>query len=296
MRYGRKIDGERVLWLVRFLETWCSDADFDHRINSFISKINAGDLSEDNKEFFSELYTSMEKLSPKLKVMLRSAVPAKMSEKIKLQEDELIAISGELMAEKKFKELVLEFLKLPALSENGKEGFLTVLDSYRLNDFAQYREFVLNQLHVVASLKKDYEISTNSSLIVFNLHTCTTLIELGFSNNNISPADVLDVFIYCIGIYGKYKIEEPERKLISIGLMMLLLLKQYNGCKRVFDEVNSVDLKELCKAIYYANVYFTQGPESDEFKRIGDEMKESVMSIVFYVMKKQHEIAVKETL
>ena len=39
MRYGRKETKERVIWLVKFLESWCNDADIENRIIEFTNKV-----------------------------------------------------------------------------------------------------------------------------------------------------------------------------------------------------------------------------------------------------------------
>jgi hypothetical protein len=51
MRYGRKQDRESVIWLVKFLETWCGKNELEKRVLNYVAKIEAGELEPKLKEF-----------------------------------------------------------------------------------------------------------------------------------------------------------------------------------------------------------------------------------------------------
>ena len=46
MRFGRKKDRQRVEWLVKFLESWCTQEELDERAEKLIDSIQEGDVSE----------------------------------------------------------------------------------------------------------------------------------------------------------------------------------------------------------------------------------------------------------
>jgi energy-coupling factor transporter ATP-binding protein EcfA2 len=75
MRYGRKDDKQRVLWLVRFLESWCTDEEIENRINEFIKKTKLKQINETEKDFFAETYASLTKLKTNYKILLRESFP-----------------------------------------------------------------------------------------------------------------------------------------------------------------------------------------------------------------------------
>lgn len=48
MRYGRKYDQRRVLWLVRFLETWCDGTELEDRIEQHINNLDSSENYDKN--------------------------------------------------------------------------------------------------------------------------------------------------------------------------------------------------------------------------------------------------------
>ncbi|MBO3697302.1 tetratricopeptide repeat protein [Roseivirga sp. E12] len=47
MRYGRKYDQKRVIWLVRFLESWCDQDELETRVRDHINDLNSADTRYD---------------------------------------------------------------------------------------------------------------------------------------------------------------------------------------------------------------------------------------------------------
>ena len=47
MRFGRKKDRQRVEWLVKFLQSWCTKVELNERAENLIKKIDDGDLSDE---------------------------------------------------------------------------------------------------------------------------------------------------------------------------------------------------------------------------------------------------------
>ncbi len=54
MRHGRNHDREKVLWLVRFLEEWCSDQDIKDRAAQHIKRLKKGDYNPRGAYYMSE--------------------------------------------------------------------------------------------------------------------------------------------------------------------------------------------------------------------------------------------------
>ena len=54
MRHGRNHDREKVLWLVRFLEEWCSDQDIKDRTAQHIKRLKKGDYNPRGAYYMSE--------------------------------------------------------------------------------------------------------------------------------------------------------------------------------------------------------------------------------------------------
>jgi TPR repeat protein len=54
MRYGRKKDRNKVLWLVRFLENWCSEKELITRAENHLRALRQGDIYEKHALFMTE--------------------------------------------------------------------------------------------------------------------------------------------------------------------------------------------------------------------------------------------------
>lgn len=62
-------------------------------------------------------------------------------------------------------------------------------------------------------------------------------------------------------------------------LLLLLAKKQYYAALKMFNE-NPFDLKERIKPMYYALMYFLQDDFPNEYKKMGEELKETVEEII----------------
>ena len=73
MRFGRKKDRQRVEWLVRFLESWCTKEELDERAENLIYKIKDGDVSESYVFHMTEALSGTGKLDANLEDILMKA-------------------------------------------------------------------------------------------------------------------------------------------------------------------------------------------------------------------------------
>lgn len=73
MRYGRKHDRKRVIWLVRFLESWCSKEELENRISSHISYLQSGQYDEEAASLLGEAYLACKSIGVDLKKELLSS-------------------------------------------------------------------------------------------------------------------------------------------------------------------------------------------------------------------------------
>lgn len=89
MRYGRKQDRQRVIWLVKFMEMWCDVGEIEERITNYIDKSTKGEMNEKVLEMYAEVYSFFEKVKPELKLKLKSAVPQHVRKHIEIAEDDI---------------------------------------------------------------------------------------------------------------------------------------------------------------------------------------------------------------
>lgn len=67
MRYGRKYDKKRVIWLVRFLESWCSKEELEKRVSSHIHSLNNGEYDDAAAILLGEAYLGCKTIDINLK-------------------------------------------------------------------------------------------------------------------------------------------------------------------------------------------------------------------------------------
>ncbi|MCK4765773.1 MAG: winged helix-turn-helix transcriptional regulator [Candidatus Aminicenantes bacterium] len=70
-----------------------------------------------------------------------------------------------------------------------------------------------------------------------------------------------------------------EFKLANTFFMLLMAKKQYAAALKIFSE-SHLDLKERFKPTYYALMYFMRNEHPNEYKRMGDELRETVDEII----------------
>src|SRR5579859_1271937 len=87
MRYGRRDDKEKIIWLVKFLESWLSDDELKRRIDSFVEKVKRAEISEDQLEFFGKVYAALKNLPPHSKLRLKS-IERETKEEIDMNDEE----------------------------------------------------------------------------------------------------------------------------------------------------------------------------------------------------------------
>ncbi|HWB93639.1 MAG TPA: hypothetical protein VG605_17380 [Puia sp.] len=94
MRYGRRDDREKIIWLVKFLESWLSDDEVKRRIESFVAKVKKAGIAGEHLSLLSKAYASLKNLSPGSKLKLRS-IQEQTGEKIVMSDEEWIACAQE---------------------------------------------------------------------------------------------------------------------------------------------------------------------------------------------------------
>jgi nucleoside-triphosphatase THEP1 len=89
MRYGRRDDKQRVIWFVRFLESWCTKEDISKRIADFTDAIRNKKLATDSMDFFTKVYTSISNLDLVSKILLEESLPPESGGSIQYAPDEI---------------------------------------------------------------------------------------------------------------------------------------------------------------------------------------------------------------
>jgi TPR repeat protein len=96
MRFGKKTDKEKVIWLVRFFDVWCDQTDLSKRVYSFIDNLKTGEYDLDSALDMGMTFLSCENVPKELKFNLyettKSVLPKQLVHSLKLSDTELYKI------------------------------------------------------------------------------------------------------------------------------------------------------------------------------------------------------------
>jgi len=121
MRYGRRDDRQRVIWLVRFLESWCTQEEIRGRVMSFIEAVKSNKLEAPNVDFFAKVYTALSDLNTATKWMLQESLPPPYGKDTQYTEDEIKRIADEALLERDYMRCIRVLSRVPRFSTKHYE-------------------------------------------------------------------------------------------------------------------------------------------------------------------------------
>lgn len=137
MRYGRKYDKKRVIWLVRFLESWCTKEELESRISSYIHSLKIGEYDDDAAVLLGEAYLGCEAVNIYLKKELllesKEILPENLTKGMTITDQELFKNAFDFYKKNEFEKgisLAFDITK----KDNNLYGFI-VNSYYQIDDF-----------------------------------------------------------------------------------------------------------------------------------------------------------------
>jgi GTPase SAR1 family protein/Fe2+ or Zn2+ uptake regulation protein len=281
MRYGRKYDKQRVIWLVKFLESWCTINEIEQRIIDFANKVKGGELDDHYISFYGEVYSGMGNLRSEMKIILKESTPKHLSKRIKVEDKDIIKHGCSKFDMKEydkgiefFKELEhpkgpesqLAALTILQLALEESEFFAKLVDDVykklpnNIENISYYEELLMFifsfKITTIALVHKEFERAHQALNI---------LIEVETGN------DIID--------------EETGNLLLNIAITNFLVFDQLSVVQNTFD--NNPILKDKLKPTYYATLKLL-GLEN-ELKKLGPELLgkvNEVLNDIFYMKKR----------
>jgi len=312
MRFGRKKDRQRVEWLVRFLESWCTKEELDERAEKLIDKINDGDASESYVFNMTEAlcYTG---ISDNLEHILKDTAKRYLKEHDNKLHNDVTSSYHE-----KFNR-VNQFLQ-----KSDYEKALQLLKNAYPSD-KDNREFTELMLHFLEKLiacqnneNKEYldemRIVASTFINFINEHIDICELSRGYADNFIDKKSIDDELKVLENIdneqntiyksllytwYEQFEVGESyfykwlginEFQSIIVPKMtleyfaVLLAKEQYYQAKNILEN-KEFNLKEQFKPIWYALMTLMQDDFPYEIKKMGSELQESVDEVLKKVEK-----------
>ena len=268
MRYGRKDDKQRVVWLVRFLESWCTDKEMEMRIAGFVEQIRNKKLVEPGIDFFSEVYTSLSKLSLESKLMLRENAPPRYGKTLHFDDAERNKVIMESFAAGDYRKSLKWISMLDRMTESNKVVIFNIMGEL-VDNYQDYEQMTGE----VAKWATDPDLEGESLsaahiqlYIMLATFQCYTGILGALAESDFEGAFVLlHAALKGMGLLARHYADDNyfwdikfEMRILLLGIKALYSNGQYYALKKIFDnehierENKRIPLSEIFNPIYLA--------------------------------------------
>lgn len=274
MRYGRRYDKQRVIWLVRFFEHWLNRDELENRIINYVKKIKDGDLDKDTIFFYGEVYSSIAFLSSKMKLLLKESAPEVISKKLDISDVEIYKVCNEYIREGEWEEALQTIYNLNNVDDDIRMTIHFLVYKAHFGEFM--RSFVSKfEGFTEESITKLRPVDW--SMILSSVYTLCVMAIV---------QEKWDVALKQLKLYLSIgetvvgaTLPEGEVMILNGIFVALLAKKQYQTVSSVF-EASALNLKDRLKPTYYTLLYLRDG-----IKNFGEEFESSVNEILNLVKK-----------
>ena len=281
MRFGRKKDRQRVEWLVRFLESWCSQEERNARAEKLISKVQEGNITDSHAFFMTEALGYSD-IDLELEIRLKRETKKYLN---KINSNYFDNVSEDQIA-----------LLLKAIKSIKNENF--ILAEHYINNITTSDHRMLAALNQLEDMKKTkLKVNQQYQTLVQRIENlCDSLVALrdkvsameiiqGLKANHYET-EMLKVWTYlCYDEFQKsedfvFKTWRISQKVTARMYLLLLISKeQYYQAKNILEN-KEFNLKEQYKPIWYALMTLMQDDFPHEIKKMGSELQESVDEVL----------------
>ena len=272
MRYGRKQDRNRVIWLVKFLEVWCDNKEIELRILDYIQKVKNGVLDINTLEIYGQAYTFFKNITPETKFLLKESTPYHISSGIDLTESDLYSLLDRSLQKGDYENFFKVCVNKKIEGKEERSNLYNYLDKNVIDNFGE----ILKNNHVqVAKLisisnVRHFPYFHFSLALIFSKEAVR--VGVTFKNTSIIESSADNV----LGLLESYNvndfIEEEERALLQI-IMYLLVGKYYQLVFKIFDS-NKFWKNEFDSLYKVALCLSSEDKREDILLNLGAEYKE----------------------
>jgi TPR repeat protein len=276
MRCGRRGDKNRVIWLVRFLQEWCSQKELIDRARRFMGVLDIGEYHPRHAFYMTE-------------ALARTGLPYDV-------QHSLIEKTRDFLTEKD-KSLLQE------LSRSDRELWEEAKAYYKRDEFdqmVQTIEAIQNKdeiLYAIMALLyhvmlKDYAKAEMCYLqaIEHGYERATHDLAWLYETVHQDYAKAESYYLQAIELLLHEQNFDKNDSDIKYILQFLIARENYANIYRLFQD-NRFDLKERYKPIYYALMYFMQEQYPVEYFKMGGELQETVAEVIEEIKRLREEYA-----
>jgi hypothetical protein len=212
MRYGRKEDRQRVIWLVKFLEVWCDSAEIERRITDYVRNVEKGALDEQTKEFFAQVYSHFKEINPEARFLLKESAPRYVAKHIDLSDEEFDALFDKYLYNEDWR----PFVKMIS----GNSRALTASQMGRLRDLLEDPEEILKRKRVAREVTALIDTDAGMLIMMYYAIFCLSY----FSREEARVIDIVEAFTTMTDfVLSKGQLDKFKVSAISLFIVYLIL-------------------------------------------------------------------------
>ncbi|GAA0226709.1 AAA family ATPase [Marinomonas primoryensis] len=301
MRYGRRRDKNKLLWLTRFIEMWCTQEDLTHRVTQFSSGLSNDAYLPGTLAYTSALLgcknisvNEKEQIYQHAHAFFKQQNDASYLRSLpEIEGDEYADQAFTCMGKNDFEQALKHFEKAVEKGLVRNHFMIGCLYHFVLNDFQLAEKNYLKAIEhgfgfvytPIAKLYFDYMfMEKNGQALIYaqqgvdneeNFHSLHTLSTIALWNNELKIAanSMEKTFIR-----DTWPQDLEEHAQAIIGLLMLFLAKkQTHLVNKWFKEYNLI---EKFKPIHYVLMLLMKDEYPNEYLRMGSELEETVTEIL----------------
>jgi TPR repeat protein/DNA-binding transcriptional regulator GbsR (MarR family) len=275
MRYGRKRDRNKVLWLVRFLENWCNKEELIDRAERHVQALRKGIMYEKHALFMTEALSRTGLPEDLQYVMIqetRRLLTVKNSdllEELSKSDKELYNSFAHFYTEKNYSNALKNLLEI-----RNKTGFVLGMTGFLYE--LHLKDFQKAEQNYIEAINKDYTgmISNLASLyeIEFqDMKKAEKYYLLAFKTGNTSA-------IYRLALLYQIKFQNNKK---AIQYYQLAVDKGHTDSMNSLAMLYQKELKDFPKAIQY----YRMAADQDHVEAMNN------LAWLFFILKKNKEEA-----
>lgn len=294
MRNGKRREKQKVLWLMRFLENWCSKEELSQLAEQHIKALKTGNVFEKHAFYMTEALVTADIPSDIQDEMIRTAKDylthkhSAFADELSPSYNERLKDALEFYKNRQYREALDAFLEI----ENKNRTVLRWLGFLYHRKFKDFKN--AEKYYLMAAAKEDIKAMGGLAILYLlerkNKPEAVALAQKAFTIR----ADAYTSGIYTLMLLWEKNIEDAFRTLnlfiqkegpAKLGeffeplLMFLIARNEYPTVLKLFKE-NKFDIRERYKPIYYALMVLMRDIYPDEHRKMGPELKQTVQEVL----------------
>ena len=275
MRYGRKQDRNRVIWLVKFLESWCGKNEIEQRIQDYVKKAKSGLLDKHTLEVYGQVYSFFLDIDIETRYLLNESIPEHIAGTTTLSDDDFYSLLNKKLLEKDYL-LLLQIAFRRNISEPvSRQTAFRYLEEHFLEIIAGFSPETMNGYIKYFNEAPDTSYFCLTLFLIWGEHNLMDAIIFQ------EPDTVLNIsnsLVHLIQQYKFDKLTDKEEQFFQQIFYSLVVGAYYQLALKVLKHIpmSKQEFETWDKAIRY----MASGNDKDILSSLGSEMEEAILLYV----------------